>query len=160
MATCSDKNEALQWDPRLLLLFAILLLRLRIISGIRPWLRYFGVIWHERCVENRFILLRDAAPPSAVLQNFLSLEFYRPPVTLEDTKVLGYMCDSTSRTITPQLPDHPSQIKAPMIRCLLTPRGHLDRGSLCVELNQQSNNKLALMLSNVFMKPKASTLTS
>ena len=50
--------------------------------------------------------------------------------------------------------------EAPMIRCLLTPRGHLDRGSLCVELSQQSNNKLALMLSNVFMKPKASTLTS
>ena len=39
MATCSGKNEALQWDPRLLLLFATLLLRLRIISGIRPWLR-------------------------------------------------------------------------------------------------------------------------
>ena len=46
--------------------------------------------------------------------NFLSLEFYRCPVMLEtqnDTKVLGYMCDSASRTITPQLPDHPSQIK-------------------------------------------------
>ena len=83
-----------------------------------PSLRFqmpdFGVLWHERYVDNRFILLRDAAPPSAVLSNFLSLEFYRPPVLLEtqnDTKVLGYMCDSTSRTITPQLPDHPSQIK-------------------------------------------------
>ena len=68
----------------------------------------FGVIWHERYVDNRFILLHDSAP------NFLSLEFYRPPVMLEtqnDTKVLGYMCDSSSRTITPQLPDHPSQIK-------------------------------------------------
>ena len=31
--------------------------------------------------------------------------------TQNDTKVLGYMCDSSSRTITPQLPDHPSQIK-------------------------------------------------
>ena len=74
----------------------------------------FGVIWHERYVDNRFILLRDAAPSSAVLRNFLSLEFYRPPVMLEtqnDTKVLGYMCDSASRTITPHLPDHPSQIK-------------------------------------------------
>ena len=70
----------------------------------------FGVIWHERYVDNRFILLRDSAPSTT----FLSLEFYRPPVMLEtqnDTKVLGYMCDSSSRTITPQLPDHPSQIK-------------------------------------------------
>ena len=25
--------------------------------------------------------------------------------------MLGHMCDSSSRTITPQLPDHPSQIK-------------------------------------------------
>ena len=74
----------------------------------------FGVIWHERYVDNRFILLRDSAPSTTVLMNFLSLEFYRPPVMLEtqnDTKVLGYMCDSSSRTITPQLPDHPSQIK-------------------------------------------------
>ena len=74
----------------------------------------FGVIWHERYVDNRFILLRDSAPSTTVLMNFLSLEFYRPPVMLEtqhDTKVLGYMCGSSSRTITPQLPDHPSQIK-------------------------------------------------
>ena len=73
-----------------------------------------GVIWHERYVDNRFILLRDSAPQSPVLRNFLSLEFYRPPVMLEfqhDDKVLGYLCDSSSRTITPQLPDHPSQIK-------------------------------------------------
>ena len=73
-----------------------------------------GVIWHERYVDNRFILLRDSAPHSPVLKNFLSLEFYRPPVMLEvqhDDKVLGYRCDSSSRTITPQLPDHPSQIK-------------------------------------------------
>ena len=73
-----------------------------------------GVIWHERYVDNRFILLHDSAPSTTVLMNFLSLEFYRPPVMLEtqnDTKVLGYMCDSSSRTITPQLPDHPSQIK-------------------------------------------------
>ena len=73
-----------------------------------------GVIWHERYVDNRFILLRDSAPHSPVLRNFLSLEFYRPPVMLEvqhDDKVLGYLCDSSSRTITPQLPDHPSQIK-------------------------------------------------
>ena len=44
---------------------------------------------------------------------FSHFNFYRPPVILEtqnDTKVLGYMCGSTSRTITPQ-PDHPSQIK-------------------------------------------------
>ena len=74
----------------------------------------FAVIWHERYVDNRFILLRNSAPSTAVLRNFLSLEFYRPPVMLEtqnDAKVLGYMCDSSSRTITPQLPDHPSQIK-------------------------------------------------
>ena len=73
-----------------------------------------GVIWHERYVDNRFILLRDSAPHSPVLMNFLSLEFYRPPVMLEvqhDDKVLGYRCDSSSSTITPQLPDHPSQIK-------------------------------------------------
>ena len=73
-----------------------------------------GVIWHERYVDNRFILLRDSASQSPVLQNFLSLEFYRPPVMLEvqhDDKVLGYRCDSSSRTITPQLPDHHSQIK-------------------------------------------------
>ena len=73
-----------------------------------------GVIWHERYVDNRFILLRDSAPRSPVLRNFQSLEFYRPPVMLEfqhDDKVLGYLCDSSSRTITPQLPDHPSQIK-------------------------------------------------
>ena len=47
-------------------------------------------------------------------QLFLSLEFYRPPVFLEtqhDTKVLGYLCDSLARSITPQLPDHPSQLK-------------------------------------------------
>ena len=62
-----------------------------------------GVIWHERYVDNRFILLRDSAPHSPVLMNFLSLEFYRPPVMLEvqhDDKVLGYRCDSSSRTIT------------------------------------------------------------
>ena len=122
-------------------------------NSLRFQLPDFGVIWHERYVDNRFILLRDAAPSTAVLRNFLSLEFYRPPLMLEtqnDTKVLGDMCDSSSRTITPQL----------MIRCLLAPRGHLDRGSLCVELSQQSNNRLAWMLSNVFMKPKASILIS
>ena len=65
-------------------------------------------------MDNRFILLRHSAPPSAVLSNFLSLEFYRPPIILgtqHDTKVLGHMCDSSSRTITSQLPEHPSQIK-------------------------------------------------
>ena len=35
----SIRNEVLQWDPRLLLLCAISLLRLRTISGIRPWIR-------------------------------------------------------------------------------------------------------------------------
>ena len=83
-------------------------------NSLRFQMSDFGVIWHERYVDNRFILLRDSAPSTAVLRNFLSLEFYRPPVMLEtqnDTKVLGYMCDSSSRTITPQLPDHPSQIK-------------------------------------------------
>ena len=113
----------------------------------------FGVIWHERYVDNRFILLRGAAPSSAVLRNFLSLEFYRPPVMLEtqnDTKVLGYMCDSASR-----LPHHSCPIirlrskvfEAPMIRCLLTPRGHPDRGPVRVELTQQSNNKWVSMPS-------------
>ena len=34
----------------------------------------FGVIWHERYVDNRFILLRSSADPSAALDNFLSLE--------------------------------------------------------------------------------------
>ena len=74
----------------------------------------FGANWHERDVDNRFILLRSSAGPSAILDNFLSLEFYRPPVMLEtqhDHKVLGYNYDSLSRTITLQLPDHPSQIK-------------------------------------------------
>ena len=74
----------------------------------------FGVIWHERYVDNRFILLRSSADPSAILDNFLALEFYRPLVMLEtqhDQKVLGYNCNSLSRTTTPQLPDHPSQIK-------------------------------------------------
>ena len=71
-------------------------------------------LWHERDVDNRFILLRSSADPSAILDNFLSLEFYRPPVMLETQhaqEVLGYNCDSRSRTIAPQLPDHPSQIK-------------------------------------------------
>ena len=66
-------------------------------NSLRFQMPDFGVIWHERYVDNRFILLRD-----------------RPPVMLEtqhDTKVLGYMCDLSSRTIAPQLPDHPSQIK-------------------------------------------------
>ena len=70
----------------------------------------FGVIWHERYVDNRFILLRSFADPPAILDNSLSLEFYRPPVMLEmqhDQKVLGYNCDSLSRTITPQLPPPP-----------------------------------------------------
>ena len=86
----------------------------------------FGVIWHERYVDNRFILLRDAAPSTAVLQNFLSLEYYRPPVMLETqnaTKALGRMCDSSSRTITPQLPVILLRSKGrevPMIRRLLT----------------------------------------
>ena len=31
--------------------------------------------------------------------------------TQHDEKVLGYNCDSLSRTITPQLPEHPSKIK-------------------------------------------------
>ena len=42
-----------------------------------------GVIWHERYVDNRFILLRDSAPHSPELMHFLSLELYRPPVMLE-----------------------------------------------------------------------------
>ena len=90
--------------------------------------------------------------------NFLPLEFYRPPVMLEfqnDAKVLGYICDSSSRTITPQLPDHPSQIKVQMIRCLLTLRGHRDRGSLYVVLNLRFSN-LDSTLSNAFTKPQAS----
>ena len=31
----------------------------------------FGVIWHERYVDNRFILLWVSAPSSTVLMNFL-----------------------------------------------------------------------------------------
>ena len=46
----------------------------------------FGVIWHEQYADNRFILLRSSADPSAILDNFLSLEFYRSPVMLETTR--------------------------------------------------------------------------
>ena len=119
-----------------------------------------GVIWHERYVDNRFILLRDSAPQSPVLRNFLSLEFYRPPVMLEfqnDDKVLGYLCDSSSRTVT--LPDHPLKSigsGVPMIRCSLTLRGLPARGSSYVVLNLRFSNNLDLTLSNAFMKPKVS----
>ena len=34
-----------------------------------------GVIWHERYVDNRFILLRDSAPQSPVLRNFFPWNF-------------------------------------------------------------------------------------
>ena len=99
-------------------------------SSLRFQMPDFGVLWHERYVDNRFILLRAAA-----------LEFYRPPVLLEtqnDTKVFGYMCDSASRTIA-----HSYQIirlrskvfGAPTTSFSPTPRGHPDRGSLRVERN-------------------------
>ena len=44
-------------------------------TSLRFRLPDFGVLWHERYVDNRFILLRNAAPPSAVLGNFPSLDF-------------------------------------------------------------------------------------
>ena len=84
-----------------------------------------GVIWHERYVDNRFILLRDSAPHSPVLMNFLSLEFYRPPVMLEvqhDDKVLGYRCDSSSELLLRSyLIIHPKskEFGVPMIGCSL-----------------------------------------
>ena len=161
MATCSGRNEALPWDHQLLPLCAISLLRLsffwhQTMDMLRFQMPDFGVIWHERYVDNRVILLRDAAPSTAVLRNFLSLVMLE---TQNDTKVLGYICDSASRTITPQLPDHPSQIKG--IRSandqMFTYSSWSSRSWLIV---RGAHNRLALMLSNVFMKSRASTLTS
>ena len=49
----------------------------------------FGVIKHERYADNRFTLLRDAAPTpsSAVLRNLLSLEFYRSRARLTSWQI-------------------------------------------------------------------------
>ena len=117
---CFGRTVELPLDHRQLLLFATLSPRLRMFSGIKPFLRcdfiYLALefFWHQRYVDTRFILLRSSAPPAELLTNFLSLVCYRPPVLLEaqhDTKVLGHLCDSLARTINPQLPEHPSQIK-------------------------------------------------
>ena len=126
----------------------------------------FGVIWHERYVDNRFILLRDSAPSTAVLRNFLSLEFYRPPIMLETqnaAKVLGHMCDSSSRTITPQLPDHPSQIKG--VRSAndqtFTCSSWSSRSWLIVRGAQSAiQQQIGLDALKRLLKPKASILIS
>ena len=55
-------------------------------NSLRFQMPDFGVIWHQRCVDNRFILLRESAPSTDVLRNFLSLEFYRPPHDARDPK--------------------------------------------------------------------------
>ena len=87
----------------------------------------FGVIWHERYVDNRFILLRSSADPSAILDNFLSLEFYRPPVMLEtqhDQKVLGYNSHRSFLTTPPKSKEY----AAPMTTSTRIRHGHGDPG--------------------------------
>ena len=95
----------------------------------------FGVIWHEHYVDNRFILLRDAAPSTAVLRNFLPLEFYRFQSCWRrkmTPKCLGtcvIQAPGLSHYSCPIILLRSKRFEVPMIRCLLTPRGHLDRGS-------------------------------
>ena len=67
MAICSGRNVVLLWDHLRHPHSAIWLPRSRTSSGTKLCsLRFrmpdFGVIWHERYVDNRFILLRDSAP--------------------------------------------------------------------------------------------------
>ena len=49
-------------------------------NSLRFQMSDFGVIWHERYVDNRFVLLRDSAPSTTVLRNFLSLRHPQPPL--------------------------------------------------------------------------------
>ena len=44
-------------------------------NSLRFQLPDFGVIWHQRYVNNRFILLRESAPSIAVLRNFFPRNF-------------------------------------------------------------------------------------
>ena len=83
--------------------------------ALRVNIHRFGIVWHQRYVDNRFILIQHPLPVSPYVQQFMSLEFYGPPVLLEtqhDDKVLGYRCNATLRDITPQLPEHSSQLKS------------------------------------------------
>ena len=82
---------------------------------LRVNIHRFGIVWHQRYVDNRFILIQHPLSVSPYVQQFMSLEFYGPPVLLEtqhDDKVLGYRCNSTLRTVTPQLPELSSQLKS------------------------------------------------
>ena len=70
----------------------------------------------------------------------------------------GKMCDSLDRTITPQLPEHPSQIKfvVPMTRISPTRHGPCDRGSSYVAPSHLYSSALVSRLSRDSMKPKVS----
>ena len=78
-ATCSSRNVAMgsRAAPPLCNLVATVegFFWHQTMDSLRFQMPDFGVIWHERYVDNRFILLRDAAPSTAVLRTFLSLNF-------------------------------------------------------------------------------------
>ena len=111
-------------------------------TSLRFRLPDFGVLWHERYVDNRFILLRTAAPPSAVLDNFLSHwnfiapQFYwRHGMTPKYLDICVTLYQGRSHHSCQNIHHRSKEFVAPMASSSPTPRGHPGRGSLCVVRN-------------------------
>ena len=72
--------------------------------------------WCTRYADNRFTLINcDFSCPRA-FEVFLDPEFYRAPITLEtvnDNKILGFLCNASARTLTIDLPSDSSCYRSP-----------------------------------------------
>ena len=166
MAICSGKNVESLWDHLQHPLSAIWLPRWRTSSGTKQCALYVFACpmsgWSGTSVMSAIASSCYVILPRNHRCSGIFFQFYRPPVMLEfqnDDKVLGYLCDSSSRTITPQLPDHPSQIKG--IRSandqMFTYSSWSSRSWLIIRGAQPAvQQQLGLTLSHAFMKPKVS----
>ena len=134
-------------------------------AALRFQMPDFGVIWRELCRQSLHTFTGcsafDNSPSELSVPGIVVLQScWRRKMTPKCLGTCVIQPPGLSHHSCPIILLRSKGFEVPMIRGLLTPRGHLDRGSLCVELNQHSNNRLALMLSNAFMKPRASFLTS
>ena len=71
-------------------------------------------LFNTRCVDNRYILLNDNFLHSLPITTLAHPDLYGHPVeieTVEDDHLLGFLINPQARTITFQLPSHPSQIR-------------------------------------------------
>ena len=83
----------------------------------RDWWKQEQMNWfHTRYVDNRFCLVPLYITDQAPFRTFASADFYIKPVEIEpvgDNKILGFIVDPKSRTITYDMPSEQWQFRSP-----------------------------------------------